>query len=455
MLSPPNPFLGTEDKNWGEPTIRWQGRFPGPNPSTNSGGDQGRSVILLFSRFLSGPALALAGLLAVSVPVLAAPLLSYGDRGTAVTALQRDLSALGYAPGPADGVFGPDTLAALERFQSAQGLAVDGVDGPQTTAALRRALEPAPAPPQRLLLGYYAGWTGSGSAASFARHAADLRQVSPYWFSLASDGALVNHGHGEAALVAQAHRQHVRVLAMVTNQGGTDRFLRNPADRQRAVANLLGAVGSLGLDGVNVDFEGLGPADRADLTAFVQQLHRLLAARGLSTTVAVGAKTSDHWYLDPPGAAYDYAALAQASDGVVIMAYDQHSPGTAPGPVASLAWVRQVVDYALTRVPANKLILGIADYGYDWSSDGSVRSLSAAQAIALADQEGVPIAWSSAAQEPHFSYTGPRGNLHQVWFEDSWSVAFKLRLVRQDGLAGAGLWHLGGEDPGFFHRLGF
>ncbi|MDA8146556.1 MAG: glycosyl hydrolase family 18 protein [Thermaerobacter sp.] len=412
-------------------------------------------MILLFPRFLSGPALALAGLLAVSGPALAAPLLSYGDRGTAVATLQRELSALGYAPGPADGVFGPDTLAALERFQAAQGLAVDGVDGPQTSAALRRALDPAPAPPQRLLLGYYAGWAGSGSAASFARHAAQLQQVSPYWFSLAPDGTLVNRGQGEAALVAQAHREHVRVLAMVTNQGGTDRFLRDPADRQRAVANLLAAVRSLGLDGVNVDFEGLGPADRADLTAFVQQLHRLLAARGLSTTVAVGAKTSDHWYLDPPGAAYDYAALAQASDGVVIMAYDQHSPGTAPGPVASLAWVRQGVNYALTRVPANKLILGIADYGYDWSSDGSVHSLSAAQAIALADQEGVPIAWSSAAQEPHFSYTGPRRNLHQVWFEDSWSVAFKLRLFRQAGLAGAGLWHLGGEDPGFFHRLGF
>ena len=50
--------------------------------------------------------------------------------------LQRRLAGKGYAPGPADGVFGPRTLAAVEQFQKAVGLEPDGIVGPKTWLAL-------------------------------------------------------------------------------------------------------------------------------------------------------------------------------------------------------------------------------------------------------------------------------------------------------------------------------
>jgi peptidoglycan hydrolase-like protein with peptidoglycan-binding domain len=54
--------------------------------------------------------------------------------------IQQDLTDLGFYSGPVNGVYGPQTTAAVKRFQARAGLPVDGIAGPQTTAALNLAL---------------------------------------------------------------------------------------------------------------------------------------------------------------------------------------------------------------------------------------------------------------------------------------------------------------------------
>src|SRR5215217_2217222 len=56
-----------------------------------------------------------------------------GEGSQPVRDVQRLLSRLGDAPGPVDGLYGPLTAAAVQRFQEAHGLVVDGVVGAQTT----------------------------------------------------------------------------------------------------------------------------------------------------------------------------------------------------------------------------------------------------------------------------------------------------------------------------------
>lgn len=71
----------------------------------------------------------------------AAPgVLQLGSKGSAVLVLQRELTSLGFNTYGEDGVFGPDTKAALMAFQRREGLAADGVFGPISSAALIRAL---------------------------------------------------------------------------------------------------------------------------------------------------------------------------------------------------------------------------------------------------------------------------------------------------------------------------
>ncbi|WP_269932375.1 N-acetylmuramidase domain-containing protein [Aminobacter sp. HY435] len=65
-----------------------------------------------------------------------------GARGELVGELQEALLALGY-PVDADGIYGPGTARAVQKFQAEYGLAADGIAGPRTQAALRKALRPA------------------------------------------------------------------------------------------------------------------------------------------------------------------------------------------------------------------------------------------------------------------------------------------------------------------------
>ena len=120
--------------------------------------------------------------------------------------------------------------------------------------------------------------------------------------------------------------------------------------------------------------------------------------------------------------------------------------------VAPLPNVRQVVEYALTEIPAQKIWLGVPNYGYDWPLpfvQGQTRatSISSQQAVALARQYGVEIQYDSWAQSPWFRYTDERGTMHEVWFEDARSIQAKLALIPEYRLTGAGYWNLMREFP--------
>lgn len=115
--------------------------------------------------------------------------------------------------------------------------------------------------------------------------------------------------------------------------------------------------------------------------------------------------------------------------------------------VAPLPNVRQVVEYALTEIPANKIWLGVPNYGYDWPlpfvrGETKATSISSQQAVALARKYGQAIEYDQRAQSPHFNYTDESGVRHEVWFEDARSIQAKLALIPEYGLVGAGYWNL-------------
>ena len=134
------------------------------------------------------------------------------------------------------------------------------------------------------------------------------------------------------------------------------------------------------------------------------------------------------------------------------MAYDYHWNGSPPGPIAPISWVRSVISYARTQIPASRLVLGIPLYGYDWAG-GHATDLTGQQAEQLAVQHGATVHYDVASQSPWFSYTDSSGRTHDVWFEDPQSSAAKFALVRQLGLGGMFLWMYGDEAPGTWPQL--
>jgi spore germination protein len=171
-----------------------------------------------------------------------------------------------------------------------------------------------------------------------------------------------------------------------------------------------------------------------------------LNGAGYPVTVALAPKT----YAQQPGLLYeahDYNLLGQAANYAFLMTYEWGYTYGPPMAVAPLPSVRRVLDYALTEIPAEKLLLGVPNYGYDWplpfvQGESRATSISNEQAVALARQYGAEIIYDETAQSPYFHYRDEAGTAHEVWFEDARSIREKLLLAAGKNLHGVGYWNL-------------
>jgi spore germination protein YaaH len=262
-------------------------------------------------------------------------------------------------------------------------------------------------------------------------------------------------GRPEPQVVELAHHLGMNVHFRVANYSGgrlrrdvARAVLAYPAARARAVASILRVLDTHHYDGVNIDLEGISPGHRAALTAFVAEVGTQVHRRGKTLSIAVPGKTVDELRHTWTGA-FDLAALGQICDFVIVMAYDQHSSASGAGPVAALPWVEAVTEFATSRVERDKILLGLAFYGYTWPRHGYGIPISMRRAVGRAADARVPILWDEQNQVPYY-----RVGSWTVYFEDARSIQLKLDLATREQLAGVSMWRLGLEDPELWEVLG-
>jgi spore germination protein len=275
-----------------------------------------------------------------------------------------------------------------------------------------------------------------------------LAEVSPTWAALRLDNTLSVSAPSPEVLDRLAD-DDVLVIPAVQNyadgawQGeAVARLLADPvasADHRRALVDLALASG---WDGVDIDYESLPATAGPQFAGFLRALRDDLHAHDLLLSVAVPARDRDE---ASHALAYSYQVIGQIADQVRVMTYDNAWSGSAPGPIAPTGWVQDVVDYAVDRVPRDKLMLGMATYGYDWVGEEG-RYLVHADALGLAERVGAEPRWDDAAAAWTFGYV-EQGRQHTVWYEDARSLAAKRDLAAAAGLRGIAIWQLGGEDP--------
>lgn len=279
-----------------------------------------------------------------------------------------------------------------------------------------------------------------------------LTCLTPFTYGVTADGNLLPLE--DSALLSAARQRGVRPVMHLstlteTGQFDTERavsLLTDPAMQDRLVAQILQTVQSRGYAGVDVDFEYLPGTQAAAYAAFLARLRRLLHAQGAFLWAALAPKTSN----TQRGLLYeghDYAAVGAAADAVLLMTYEWGYTYGPPMAVAPLPNVRTVLDYAVTVIPPEKILLGVPNYGYDWTLPvipdvTAAQSISNQRAIELAIRYRVAIQFDTTAQAPFFHYRDETGSVHEVWFEDARSMDAKLRLIAGYGLAGAGFWNL-------------
>jgi spore germination protein len=134
----------------------------------------------------------------------------------------------------------------------------------------------------------------------------------------------------------------------------------------------------------------------------------------------------------------------------ILMAYDRHATGSPPGPVAPMPWVKQAVSHAIAvGVKPSQLLLGVANYGYDWPQ-GSTNA--ATVSYAQISKMNVKPIWDAASGEYHFTYT-KNGITHQVWFEGTRSMSEKVSLAKAQKLSGIAVWRLGYDNTKWWSAL--
>lgn len=283
--------------------------------------------------------------------------------------------------------------------------------------------------------------------ADLEQHGEKVVFLLPYWFGVTAAGGLAEQVE-EAALALIRHL-NLPVLAIVHNYSSPDygplihRLLTTSGLRRSLVVSILNMLRRWGFAGVNIDFQFIPPSDRPFLTQFMTELYLTLHPAGFLVTISVPAELEDN-PQHPFSGAFNYPALAAVSDRVYVLAYDEHY--TVPGPIASLDFVRSVLDYAVRVIPREKIWLGVPVYGYDWAEGARApETLSYEQAVSRARQVGAAIFYDVMVQELTYRYQVD-GVAHTVWFEDVNTVAAKLNLAWQYGLPGVGFWRLGLED---------
>ena len=279
-----------------------------------------------------------------------------------------------------------------------------------------------------------------------------LTWVSAFSYGFRSDGSLILLSDED--ITEQAAAGGVGTLMVLTpldeNGAFNDQIaisvFNDSAALNRLIENIQQNIYDKGLEGIDFDFEYLPGEYADDYVSLVRRTRELLEPQGYVTTVALAPKTG----ADQPGVLYeghDYRGMGEAADYCLIMTYEWGYTYGEPQPVSPIANVRKVLEYAVTEIPPEKILMGLNNYGYDWTlpfvaGESRAEKLTNYQAQARAEYYGVPVQWDEEAMAPFFTYTDGAGREHIVWFENEESWKARLGLVSELGLAGVGIWNI-------------
>lgn len=314
----------------------------------------------------------------------------------------------------------------------------------------RLLIPPPPAPPAGPAVevdGYYIPTTAAAANALLSQLGPELTYISLFSYGVNEDGSLTAPP-AAGPVVAAARAHGVAPVAVVTNfRNGTfdmdlaHLILSNSNLASGVIANTKAVLVREGFAGVNVDFENMPPADRPLYNQFIAAFGNAVRP-GYVFSIAVAPKWAD-WPDSPWVGTFDYATLGRLVDFMYIMTYEWGWVGGPPMAVAPLNLVQQVLNYAVSLVPRDRILMGVPLYGYDWTLPWTPQSRAvtrpAQDAQNLAIDRWAPIQFDSTAQSPWFRYIDA-GVQHEVWFEDARSVQAKYELARNVGLRGVGFW---------------
>jgi len=327
--------------------------------------------------------------------------------------------------------------------------------------------KPVPATYDPLRAAFYVSYDAN-SLASLRKHYKDLDLIMPEELhAVSADGALTivdyeryrttKASPEEALAILREDRLHqwmraanveIPIMGVLNNYDGSNwrvqemaQMLANPSARANLVRDTVQYAIEAHEAGIVVDLEEVPEKSQEHLQEFVGELAPALHAVGLKIMIALPAQDDT----------FDYAYYGKQCDAAVIMNYDQHWPAAPPGPIAAQDWFVDNLRELLKVIPAQKMIVGIANYGYDWpepdkKSHPTAKDVSVQEALLHAYESESQVELDPMTLNAHYSYSDDNDRVHQVWFLDAVTAYNQMRAAERLGVQGTALWRLGSSD---------
>ncbi|MGC2814927.1 MAG: glycosyltransferase [Candidatus Acidiferrum sp.] len=318
---------------------------------------------------------------------------------------------------------------------------------------------------------FYVSWDAN-SLESLKKHYKDLDLVIPEQLhGVTSDGALtiVDYRHNQTHAVKATPEQAIAILkvdelhewmrslnpptelpmmGLLDNYDGTSwripemvALLANPGARKTLVQNVTEYAVQAHQAGIVVDFEEVPDDSQAHFRQFAAELAASLHSAGLKLMLALPARDN----------AYDYEFFGKQCDAIILMNYDQHWLTSPPGPIAAQDWFMENLRQVREVVPAQKIVVGIANYAYDWGETNkkgvwSGNAYSVQEALLHAYESETDVEFDEASLNPQYSYSDEDNHIHRVWFLDAVTAYNEERASERMGVQGTALWRMGSAD---------
>lgn len=269
-----------------------------------------------------------------------------------------------------------------------------------------------------------------------------LNMVIPEWFFVPDGGdSLYKEIDYRALTLMQKH--NVQIVPIISNNfndkwngNNIDRIIGDLNLQKRFIDNIVKILDEYKFTGINIDFENLNEGSRSRLVNFQKNLYEELHRKNYLVTMDI-APFNDN---------YDLAELAKYNDYIFVMSYDEYEASGIAGPISEKKWFKMSLERVIEEVPAEKLIVGIAGYGYDWPKNYEGQDITYLQALQTALESEGKVEYDSLTWNLSYQYYDDADSLHDVYFTDAVTNFNQMRLASKYNVAGFALWRIGSED---------
>ena len=276
-----------------------------------------------------------------------------------------------------------------------------------------------------------------------------INVIAPTWFSL-SDNQGGFSSYGETSYVEKAHNNGLQVWGVWDNfnyasvsgtEVSTYQVLSVTTVRQQLVRDIVSKSLELGLDGVNIDFEGLTQDCGEHYVQFLRELSVACRESGLilSADNYVPFNFNEFYRLDIQGQILDY---------VIIMGYDEHWSGSGdPGSVASIGYVTNGIEKTLEKAPADKVVNALPFYMLLWRTEGTEVTDEVISVKNVMQRITTDMIWDEETGQ-YYAEWQDGDVLYQIWVENEESIRVKLNVMSAHNIAGVAVWRIGFGSTG-------